>query len=75
MKRELARHVIDTAFRAGRELEELLRLLKQHLSADEYQEYAMGVAAAIDAINVALLDKALRAYPDLEAEIEASLGD
>lgn len=75
MERELARHVVRVAFRAGGELEEVLRLLKQHLPADEYRDYAMGIAAAVDAINVALLNKVMAAHPDLEAEIEASLGN
>ena len=35
MEKDLAQHVIPTAFRAGRELEELLPLLKRSLDAEQ----------------------------------------
>jgi hypothetical protein len=73
MQKDLARHLIRTAFRAGRELEELLPLLKQHLSAEEYARYASKIAVAMDAINIALLSPTLHSHPELRSEIEASL--
>ena len=75
MERDLARHVVGVAFRAGRELEELLRLLKQRLAPDEYRDYAVAIAGAIDTINVALLNRALATHPELAAEIDARVGD
>lgn len=73
MEKDLARHLIRTAFRTTHELQDTLSLLKQHIGASEYRECASGIAAAIDAINVALINKALATYPDLEGEIETSL--
>ena len=70
---ETARNVIRVAFRSSSELQELLGQLKQRCSSDEYQDYARGVAAAVDAIGVGLIDKATAAYPQLHAEIETSL--
>ena len=71
---DLAREVIRTAFRSGAELQTLLPVLKQRCSAEEYKSYALGIAAAIDAIGVELTNKALAAHPGLAAEIESSVG-
>lgn len=73
MEQEVARHLIRTAFRACRELEDLLGILKEHSSSEQYPDLAKGVARAIDAINVALLNKALAAHPELESEIEVRM--
>jgi hypothetical protein len=70
---ELAREVIRTAFRSGAELQALLPLLKQRCSAEEYKGYALGIAAAIDAIGVELTNKVLAAHPGLANEIESSV--
>lgn len=70
---ELARHVVRTAFRSSSELQALLSTLKQGCSAEEYKSYALGIAAAIDAICVGLMNKAIAAHPGLAGEIESSL--
>jgi hypothetical protein len=70
---ELAREVIRAAFRSGAELQALLPLLKQRCSAKEYKGYALGIAAAIDAIGVGLTNKALAAHPGLANEIESNV--
>lgn len=69
----LARDVLRIAFRSSSELQSLLMMLKERCSQDEYQNYARGIAAAIDAIGVALTNNVLKAYPELTAEIEASI--
>jgi hypothetical protein len=43
------------------------------MSSEEYKDYSRGIAAAIDAIGVALINKALAAHPELNAEVEASI--
>ena len=48
MERDLARHLIRTAFGTSRELRILLAMLKQHLGEQEYKGYALGIAGAID---------------------------
>ena len=73
MEKDLARHIIRSVFRAERELEELLPILKPNLNAQDYEKYARGVAAAIDGINVNLLRRALSDRPELRDEIEQSL--
>ncbi len=73
MDKNLARHVIRVAFRNARDLQDLLTLLKEQCSPDEYRSYASGIAAAIDSINVALTNKALSSWPDLASEIDADL--
>ena len=70
---ELAREVVRTAFRSSAELQSLLPVLKQRCSAEEYKSYALGIAAAIDAIGLGLTNRALAAHPGLAHEIETSL--
>jgi hypothetical protein len=70
---EIARQVVRTAFRSSAMLRDLLTQLKRQCTADEYQDYARGVAAAVDAIGVGLIAKAIAGHPELEAEIEASI--
>jgi len=70
---ELAREVVRAAFRSTSELQDLLWKLKQRCSPDEYQDYARGIAAAVDAIGVGLISKATAAHPELKSEIEASI--
>jgi len=70
---EMAREVVRAAFRSGSELERLLRPLKERCTPDEYRDYARGIAAAIDAIGVNLINKAIAAYPELNSEIDASI--
>lgn len=67
---DTARTTIRSAFRISGDLQELLLFLKERCSAVEYRQYVIDIARAIDAVNVALLNKAVKAYPELESEIE-----
>ena len=70
---ELARQVVRTAFSSSGQLQTLLPVLKERCSAEEYRDYAMGIAAAIDAIGTGLTNKAIAAHPGLAGEIESSI--
>jgi hypothetical protein len=70
---ELARDIIRAAFRSGSELQDLLSVLKKRCSPEEYKVYSRGIATVLDAIGVALINKALAAYPELNAEVDASM--
>lgn len=54
MSDDLARHLLRTAFRTARELQDVLPLLHRHLGEEEYRGYATVIAGAIHAINEAL---------------------
>jgi hypothetical protein len=73
MERDLARHLIRTGFDASRQLSSLLPTLRQQLGEEEYKKNARKIAAAIDAINVALIEAAFAAHPGLKDEVEASI--
>jgi hypothetical protein len=73
MERDLARHVIRTAFRTARELSGLLAMLKQYLDEEEYKAYARRIATAIYTIDVELIDPLYASQPGLKDEVEASL--
>lgn len=70
---DTAREVVRAAFRGSSELQRLIGPLKERCSPDEYRDYARGVAVAIDAIGVNLINKAIAAYPELNSEIETSI--
>jgi len=70
---ETARDVVRAAFRSSSELRKLLMTLKERCRAEEYQDYARNIAAAIDAIGVSLTNKALAEHPELSSEIETSI--
>lgn len=73
MDEDTAWKAIQTAFRCGAELQSLLPLLKERCSADEYKQFAIGIATAVDTVNVQLIDRALKAQPGLRDKIESDL--
>jgi len=73
MKIDLARHVARAAFRSSRELSELIPLLKDSLSAEEYAHYAKAIGLAVAAIQMEVMNKLASDHPGLDAEIEASI--
>jgi hypothetical protein len=70
MNIDVARHTVREAFRVARELQDVMAFLKERCSADEYRQYATDIATALDAINAALLNRAIKAHPGLEREVE-----
>jgi hypothetical protein len=73
MDKTLAWDLIRVSFRTARELQDLLPRLKEQCGAEDYKDFARGIAAAIHGINTALMDKAIAAHPELAARIEADL--
>ena len=73
MDDKLAWEMVRGSFRMAGELQELLGSLREHCSAEEYQDHAARIAQAIDAVNDALLNTAVAARPELAARIEADL--
>ncbi len=73
MDDRLAWHMVRVSFRVAGELQDLLSLLKEQCSADEYRVCAGRIAQAIDSVNDALLNTALASHPELAERIEADL--
>lgn len=73
MTKDTAWQAIQASFRCSAELQKLMHLLKEQLTADEYKPLAFGIANAIDTINVQVMEPALKAHPDLEHKIESDL--
>jgi hypothetical protein len=73
MEQETAWKVIRAAYCCSADLQVLLKFLKDHCPADEYKPFAIGIATAIDTINVQLTDRALAARPELAKKIESDL--
>lgn len=70
MEKDLAGHVITSAFRSIDPLEELLPLLKEHCSKAEYDEYGKAIARAIHCVHTELIDRVISAHRDFEQQIE-----
>lgn len=73
MNIQLARDVIRAAFRSTSELGNLLPTLKEQCSPDEYKAYALGIAAAIDAIMTNTISRAVQTHPDLAKEVDEQI--
>lgn len=73
MSPETGWEAVRVAFRCGRELQNLLPRLKADCEPQDYRMFLTGIAKAIDAINVELIDRTLRLHPQLKARIEAHL--
>ena len=70
---DMARHMMRVAFQTARELQDLMGFLKENCSPEEYKDHARAIATAIDTTNVALIHRALAAYPELDSELDAKL--
>jgi hypothetical protein len=73
MDQNTAWQVIRAAYKCSADLQDVLKMLKERCAADEYRQFALGIAAAIDTVNVQLVEKALAARPELRQKIEADL--
>jgi hypothetical protein len=73
MNSELQRHAIRSAFRSGRELQELLLLLKEHAPPADYQTFRLGIADAMAAIASGVTDKIIASNPSMKTEIEDNI--
>lgn len=73
MTNETAWRVIQVAFRTAAELQGLLPFLKQNCNEEEYKNYSLGVATAIDSINVELTKRVLSSHPEFERQIESDI--
>ncbi|MBS0528198.1 MAG: hypothetical protein JSS22_02245 [Proteobacteria bacterium] len=70
MNIDAARYTVRQSFQIARELQSLLPFLKERCDAEEYRQYAIDIAKAVDAVSVALLNRAIETHPDLANEIE-----
>jgi hypothetical protein len=73
MDEELAWQMVRVSFRTAGELQDLLGLLKEQCSPEDYRNYAGRISQAIDAVNDALLNTAVAAHPEFAARIEIDL--
>lgn len=70
---DVARHVLRAAFRAARELQELLPVLRASCRPDEYDAYARGIGSAVAEIALEVTNRTIAAQPELETEVEADM--
>src|SRR5262245_27431103 len=67
MDKELARHIVRTAFRSSGDLEELVPLLRHHCGEEEARTYEWAIAGAIADIHRELTVRVFASFPELES--------
>ena len=70
MKKEVGGFIVAAGFEASRRLSELLPIIKQHCSSDEYLRLSIGLATAIAMIGEEVMLPVYEMYPDLKDEID-----
>lgn len=73
MDRDIAKHVVDIAFRSASSLADLIPLLKEHCSEEEYKKLLKGIAAVSASINIELLNQIYEYFPDIKIDLEAKI--
>lgn len=75
MDRQLALHIVRTAFKSAATLEELLPLLRTHCKDEDARTYGLAIASAIADIHRELTNRVFSSFPELQAEVEASISN
>jgi hypothetical protein len=71
--RDLSRRVVKATFRSARELQDLLPILKERASPEDYQTYLRAIAAVVGEGGQQLLNRVFAEHPDLEVEVDAAI--
>ena len=74
MEKELARHVVRTAFRSASMLTKLVPLINEHCEKGEQQlKLKKALATIIADIGLDINEELFKLYPELKDEIEQSI--
>jgi hypothetical protein len=73
MDKKIARHIAVKSLRLCTELGELLPLLKEHCSPEEYDKYALIIASLSAEVSLQLIFPILKEFPSLNREIESGV--
>jgi hypothetical protein len=70
LNEDLARHVAQVAFRASADLNDLLPLIREHATEQEYESFLVAISAISGDIAFKLLKRLYAAHPGMEAEFD-----
>jgi hypothetical protein len=73
MDKDLAVHIAMTAYRASVDLGDLVPLLKEHCTEDEYKTLTRAIASASYTVNCEVTDLIFDMFPDIKDEFEGRL--
>lgn len=73
MDKEIAKHVVDVAFRSASSLNDLIPLLKEHCSDVEYKIFLKGIATASFGISTEILALIYKDFPEIKDELESKI--
>jgi hypothetical protein len=73
MDKELALHIVRTAFKSAAALEQLLPLLQHDCREEEARIYGLAIASAIADIHRELTNRVFSSLPELQTEVEMQI--
>lgn len=73
MDKRIARYIVAVSFRSMAPLQQMLPLLKEHCTQEEYQVYSRAIATVIAEIGLELNNKVFASHPELKQEIEKDM--
>jgi hypothetical protein len=73
MDKELALHIVRTAFRSAAALDELFPLLQHNCGDEEAKAYGLAIASAVAHIHRELTNRVFSSLPELQVEVETQI--
>jgi hypothetical protein len=70
MKPDLARHLAHVAYRASANLNDLLPLLREHATEEDYNKFRVAISGISGDIAFKILQSIYDVHPEIEAEID-----
>lgn len=72
LDKELAKLIVNSAVRSGRELADIVPLIKEHCNAETYNVLSLAIGSAIYETGL-VMDRVFDLHPDLKEEFEGRL--
>ncbi len=73
MDKDLAKHIATVAYKMQSPLQELLPVIKEHCSPQEYTSYLKATAKVMATINMEITNKIFAQYPEIETEFDRKI--
>jgi hypothetical protein len=70
MDKDIARHVLRVTFHSWGLITDLIPLLKQHCTPEEYESFKKAIGAISGDFSTEMLKTVFNAFPELEKEVD-----
>ncbi|MCK4840357.1 MAG: hypothetical protein KAT04_00580 [Methylococcales bacterium] len=75
MDKELAEYAVKVAFKSESDLNDLIPLLKEHCSENEYKKLAIAIATVASTINTEILNHIYDAHPEIRDDVDRKINE